>query len=358
MRSSPAATASASCYRRGQVAHLRTRRRLLDGTTLVISPLVALKKDRVETSTRGSRARRVAQLDASAGAARGALRARSRRGSSSPCSCAPEQLGARGDVELLRQGERVAARGRRGALHLRVGLRLPSRLPAARRRRRAARPPDRARADGHRRRRRCATRSSSAWSMREPSVDRPRLRPPQHPAGGGPLHDERPEAARAARAAAQALRRPGIVYVASAQGREEVAAAIEERGRARRGYHAGLPARSATRRRRRFIADELDVIVGDHRVRHGNRQDERAVRDPLRAERLGRQRTPGDRPRGPRRGAGGGGADWTEDLGRAALRRWRQRGARSGNRRAWRRCATLDDHAGAASTAATSASSA
>ena len=120
---------------------------VLAGTTLVLSPLVALMEDQVRALEARGRAGDVPRLDARAGRApppRGlhaarAVQARLRRARAA-------RVGrVRRDARAL---QRAARRGRRGPLHRAVGARLPPRLPAHRRAARAAAAAARARVHG------------------------------------------------------------------------------------------------------------------------------------------------------------------------------------------------------------------
>ena len=126
----------------------------------------------------------------------------------------------------------VAAGRRRGALHLRVGPRLPARLPAARRGGRGARAADRARAhrDG-----------GAAGPRRDRRAARPARRARARPAGSTGRRSGSRRAPPATRTAScgrcastsRPPSRPGIVYVATRRGAEELAAALRERRPAR-----------------------------------------------------------------------------------------------------------------------------
>jgi ATP-dependent DNA helicase RecQ len=54
---------------------------------------------------------------------------------------------------------------------------------------------------------------------------------------------------------------PGIVYSATRKGTEEIAAALVERGLRARAYHAGLKSSEREDTQRAFMDDELDVVV-------------------------------------------------------------------------------------------------
>ncbi len=73
-------------------------------------------------------------------------------------------------------------------------------------------------------------------------------------------HDDR-QKRRALLDRAEALAGPGIVYVATRRLAEEVAAELDERGVRALAYHAGLSASIREEAREAFMADELDAIV-------------------------------------------------------------------------------------------------
>ena len=190
---------------------------LIDGATLVISPLISLQHDQIESiergaAGRGGRHRRLGLGDEARGAARGA----GGRGARVPV---PGARAARsgGDRRAACRRERVAARGGRGALHMRVGPRLPPRLHAARAARGAPGLAHRPGADGDR------LPAGARGDRRAPThdhsrADHPRLRPPQHPARGRSPLRRAPEAARAGRAG-EGAGRPGHRLRRDAEGR-------------------------------------------------------------------------------------------------------------------------------------------
>ena len=142
---------------------------LLDGVTVVVSPLIALMKDQIDFLAR-------------AGHRRGAARLEPRRGrgcAPSPTGCAPAALkllyvaperfnNERFLAQLGADADR-AVRGRRGALHLGVGPQLPPRLPEARRRAHAS--------------------SAPSACSRSPRPRPPRSSPISAPASGSPERD-------------------------------------------------------------------------------------------------------------------------------------------------------------------------
>ena len=159
----------------------------------------------------------------------------------------------------------VAARRRRGALHLRVGPRLPARLPAARRGDRGARAPDRARphrdggAAGPRRDRRAA-RAARRRCVVTRGFDRPNIR-----LASSATRTRTASCGRCASTSA-AAEPPGIVYVATRRARRGA-----RRGAVRRRAARGArTTRACARARPRRRADAL----------HGRRPRRRSSRRP------------------------------------------------------------------------------
>ena len=103
---------------------------LLDGPTLVVSPLIALMKDQVDELIAQGHRRRGAPLAAprrpSAATPRRAMRA----GRLRLLYVAPERFASESLPAAPRRGAARPLRGRRGALRLRVGPRLPARTTA------------------------------------------------------------------------------------------------------------------------------------------------------------------------------------------------------------------------------------
>ena len=233
----------------------------LPGPTVVVSPLIALQHDQVAALRRPASHDAVAVNSAAGrrdvprppgGAGVGEARVRS--------SSSPEQL-ARPDVlDRLRELRAVAAGGRRGALRLALGPRLPARTTCAsarRSRRWATRPSPRSPRPP---RRRCARRSSSGCGCATRSCS--------SRASTGPTCTSRCERAarrrRQARAGAAARRRrrpsracstppPGATPSGTPTSwppRPDAAA-----------YHAGLRAGEREDVHERFLAGELDVVA-------------------------------------------------------------------------------------------------
>ena len=122
---------------------------LLDGVTVVVSPLIALMKDQIDfLSARGNRGRAARLEPRRRRGARG-LRPATRRPAEAPLRRAGA-LQQRAVPRPARARADLAVRGRRGALHLGVGPQLPARLPEAGRAGARARGRARARADGDR----------------------------------------------------------------------------------------------------------------------------------------------------------------------------------------------------------------
>ncbi len=179
---------------------------LTPGSTVVVSPADRAAARPGRGAARGRRGRRgAAELVAPARRARGGA-GRARRG-----RAGVPLPGARaaGQAERARRaggGRHLAVRGRRGALRLRVGPRLPARVPAAGRGDRGARAPAGARADrdggaaGARRDRRAA-------GPARPGDPDPRVRPPEPALLGRALPRRAGRGAQAARAARSGSRR-------------------------------------------------------------------------------------------------------------------------------------------------------
>ena len=102
---------------------------LLDGVTVVVSPLIALMKDQIDALSPGRR-RRATRLEhrASRGARR--LRPSPHRQPEAPLRRA-RAFQQRAVPRPARPDADLAVRGRRGPLHLRVGAQLPAGLPEA-----------------------------------------------------------------------------------------------------------------------------------------------------------------------------------------------------------------------------------
>ena len=107
--------------------------RVLGGTTLVISPLIALMKDQVDAHERGRAPRDLPQLDARA-RTNGGERTRDLAAGQVRARATPRPRGIEASVgRAAPQPGSAPHRRRRGALHQPVGPRLPPRLPEPRR---------------------------------------------------------------------------------------------------------------------------------------------------------------------------------------------------------------------------------
>ena len=228
-----------------------------------------LDADEVNAAACRARARRVPA---------GLRRARAARASRLPRAAARPRLPAR--------------RGRRGALHPRVGSRLPARVPADRRPRRRPRRGARARLHGD---------GDAGRARRDPRAPRAAGR---HPAAGARLRAARTwgsacttrarrprRTARWTRHWQEALGAPGaargtaIVYAPTRRQTEEEQARLAKAGWRTAAYHAGFDgpiarAGAAAVPRRRARGDRRH-----QRVRHGHRPRRRAGRHPSRAAR-------------------------------------------------------------------------
>ncbi len=272
--------------------------------TLVVSPLVSLMQDQVEALERVAPGR-VALVNAQQDAAANRARGRPRR--VGPRAAALRRPGA----VLLARVPRAdpprqdrPVRGRRGALRLAVGSRLPARLLPARRRRalagrRGDRGLDRDRDARGRRRHRRAARPA------RPGARGHRVRPAEPLVRGGAVPDQGGRASRhlgrarrAGRAAGDRVRgharRLRQARRAARHGAGPDGPGLSRRAAARGAGRGPAPLHGRRGRRRR----------GHERVRDGRRQGRRAHGLPRGGARLDRGVLPGGRPRRPRRGAG------------------------------------------------------
>ena len=195
--------------------------------------------------------------------------------------------------------------GRRGALHHPLGPRLPPRLPAALRAQAGARRHAGAGAHRDRDAARGGRHHPPARHARSPTASRAR--------SSAPTSASR----RTRRATGRGTRKDilgivrrrrgesGIVYCLSRTHVESLAdVAARRTACARVPYHAGLADADARAQPGRLRARRGRRGGGDHRLRHGHRQEQRALRDPPRhAEESIEALVPGDRPRRPRRAA-------------------------------------------------------
>ena len=232
-----------------------------DDLTLVVSPLVSLMQDQVEALA-GARAGAVALVNAQQDAGRQPRGARARPRASCACSTSrPSGSPRPGFAAALAQARDRALRGRRGALRLAVGPRLPARLlPPGRRRPLPRRARDR-RLDGD---------GDAAGGRRHrapPRAARPgprghRLRPAQPVLRGRPLPGARDKRRRLAAALREPGALPAIVYAGTRAGTEELAGELSGAlGEPVAAYHAGLPRDARAAAQRRFMAGEAPVVV-------------------------------------------------------------------------------------------------
>ena len=96
------------------------------------------------------------------------------------------------------------------------------------------------------------------------------------------------------RAAGEA--KPGIVYAATRKQADAYAEALAELGLRACAYHAGMRAAARDDVHTQFLNDSLDVVVATTAFGMGNRQAQRPVRVARRRARLAGRLLPGDRP--------------------------------------------------------------
>ena len=159
---------------------------LREDLTVVVSPLVALMQDQVEALAGRGLGERVALVNAQQdGGANAAALARAAAGELRLLYVAPERFAAPGFLERMREVQRGAVRGGRGALRVAVGPRLPARLLPPGRRRTHARRGLAAGLHGHGHSARGGRRGAAARPAR-PAARGHRLRPAEHRLRGGP----------------------------------------------------------------------------------------------------------------------------------------------------------------------------
>ncbi|HYC82394.1 MAG TPA: ATP-dependent DNA helicase RecQ [Solirubrobacterales bacterium] len=233
---------------------------LLDGPTIVVSPLIALQRDQVEAMEEQLPEGEAAELNSTISAKRRReLFERLRSGEREFVLLAPEQLAKEEVLEELREAKPgllvvdeahcISEWGhdfrpeylRLGTLAERLGE--PTRLALTA----TASPPVR-------------REIVERLRMRDPAVivrgfDRPNLNLAVSRFSHGPAKE------RELTAAVVAAEKPGIVYIATRRGAEELAAELKEAGVAAEAYHAGLAARRREELQDAFMADEIEVIV-------------------------------------------------------------------------------------------------
>ncbi len=96
----------------------------------------------------------------------------------------------------------------------------------------------------------------------------------------------------------------GIIYCSTRDQVDSLAAQLAERGWPALPYHAGLDDGTRHANQRRFVREDVRDHGGDHRLRHGNQQVQRALRAALQPAQGCRKLLPGDRPLRSRWAAG------------------------------------------------------
>jgi ATP-dependent DNA helicase RecQ len=233
---------------------------LIDGPTVVVSPLVALQRDQVESLTERAHASEAAQLSSSVRESeREASLADLEQGVLEFLLMAPEQLGNAQVLERVRAAEPslfvvdeahcISEWGHDFRPdYLRLGAVLEE----------LGRPAT------------LALTATAAPPVREEIVARLRLREPRIVLGTLDRPNVRfcverfHEAERKDGALLEYVERatkPGIVYVATRKGTEEIVAELTARGLRAAAYHAGLSAKVRTATQEAFMGNEIEVIV-------------------------------------------------------------------------------------------------
>ena len=235
---------------------------LIEGATVVVSPLIALQRDQVEDL--GERAAGgAAQINSSLPAAeRERALAELAEDALEFLFLAPEQLANETCWPSWRwRIRRCWWSTRRTASPSGATTSGPSTCASARPRRRSGGP--RSSPSPRRRRRRCARRSSSGSACATPAVlvrgfDRPNIR-----LAVERFHGEQGAERKRGRLldAVEAAPKPGIVYVATRRQAEELAASLCERGVTAASYHAGMKSGERDAVQERFMDSDLEVVV-------------------------------------------------------------------------------------------------
>jgi ATP-dependent DNA helicase RecQ len=247
--------------------------------TIVVSPLIALMRDQWQRLTAAGRPVAMISSGMDEAAARAAL-GQVRDGSARIVYCSPERFGSTVFLDALAQRridliavDEAHCVSEWGHDFRRDYLRLPQIAD------RLGRPTVMA----------CtatatkpvAAEIASRFGMRDPlqvrsGFDRPNLSFDVVPLEGTGSKSRRQALLEAG--LADPANRPAIVYCGTRRDTDEVAASLRESGRAALAYHAGMEAEERTSVQRRFMTDEVDVIVATNAFGMGvDKADVRSV---------------------------------------------------------------------------------
>ena len=232
---------------------------MAEGLTVIVSPLISLMKDQVDSLVQSSVEAAATLHSGLSPEERWEVEKRIRAGEIRMLYVAPERLRSLEFVLDPAQVGRRPLRGGRGALHLRMGPRLPPGLPLPAPRGAGPRQPAGPRAHGDRHATRAAGHPALAGDAR--ARGRGDELQPAEPDLPGPLRKEKKAQAASGPGPDPKRPPPGIIYATTRKECEE----LRDEPAAHRGQRRPLPRRPRRRRRtdvqERFMTDEVDVVV-------------------------------------------------------------------------------------------------